>query len=300
MCERLIGLLLIPAIIAGQNAHLSKAVWSLLAKPRTGNARLTWADGRIENGYVSRVTGQFVTFMMSPKPPGSTCENVELSNVAALQWLPASHSGDNFAAVGLLGAALSVGFSAHAVANTFRRMSPPMEPLRGSWDAAHPPTGLISSSLEFEGSSVRLSELRIKQGRYSINGKTLHMSVDGLTEVVTPFSFNCNELIFDNPAEKFGHWSRENYVAAPIVGMWLGASSKLEFERDGGFKETILVRDIGSVEKTGSVRRIHWLDSKGPGGADWILEIEHHHLLARVGSVNRIYRYAPPAFHVDL
>ena len=82
--DKLIPMMLIPALLLGQNSQLSDAARVLLSKPQVGSAQLTWLGGRKQDGRIVRVTDQFVTFVTNQKP--STSENVDLSKIAAVQW----------------------------------------------------------------------------------------------------------------------------------------------------------------------------------------------------------------------
>ncbi|HEY6393675.1 MAG TPA: hypothetical protein VIX89_20500, partial [Bryobacteraceae bacterium] len=151
--DKLIPLILFPATLLGQDAQLSEAARQLLSKPRLGSAQLTWSDGRKEDGRIVRVTDQFVTYVTNRKP--SSCENVELSKVAAVQWrnAPKGGSSSEAAAAVYLGAVLSPFFVVHEVGDPFRRMFPPLQPLRGQWESIHRSRTGVKSTLHFQGST---------------------------------------------------------------------------------------------------------------------------------------------------
>lgn len=296
----ILPLILIPATLIGQSVQLSEAARKLLSNPRSGNAQLTWSDGRKEDGRIVWVTDQFVTFVTNTTPSG--CENVDLAKIAAVLWGPNSGSNplSNFGGDVLLGAVLSPLFVGHAVANPFRRMSPPLAPLRGQWELIRPLPGVVRSSLVFEGSSVRRSEVSIIQGRYYVERNQLHMMSGGALETVIPFHFNCRELILDGPAGKFALITAPHHVTEPIVGDWHGSHSQLNFQPNGRFEERKVDVRSGVFEMHGSSVRIHWADDQEPGGQGWNAQVKHHHLVVRVGGITRQYRYIPPGIDLDL
>jgi len=147
-CSKLIVLILIPAMLAGQNGQLSDAARRLKNKPRWGRVELTWVDGRREDGRIVFVTDRFVTFETDSKP--STCKDVELSEVAEVHWLtnPSNNAAEAASIIILAPFAL-----AFAIGDQFRRLSPPVQPLEGDWKSQS--LDGVPSSLSFRGSFVR-------------------------------------------------------------------------------------------------------------------------------------------------
>src|ERR1700680_3523294 len=105
-----------------QNSKLSDAAQKLVNRPRLGSAQLTWTDGRAEQGRIVRVTDQFIAFWTNTRPV--TCENVELSKVAAVQWLHTTGEGgavSHAAEAVYFGAILAPFYIGNAVANPLKR-----------------------------------------------------------------------------------------------------------------------------------------------------------------------------------
>jgi hypothetical protein len=293
---KLILLILMPAMLLGQDNQLSEAARELLNQPRLGSAQLTWSDGRKEDGRVVRVTDQFVTFDANRKP--STCENVELSKIEAVQW---QSSSENLGSAVLLGAVLSPFYMGSAVADPFHRMFPPLRPLRGIWESIRRSNNGVKSSLYFDGSTVQSREVTVKRGRYHAERDRLYMMFDGGPETVVQFHFKCRELILDSPSVTYmSVRDTPHRVFAPIVGEWQRSGSVLYLRPSGSFEERKEELRKGAFEMTATGVRIHWADSQGPGGEEWSAQIKHRHVVARVGGVTKEYRYVPPGFTPDM
>ena len=300
--EKLARFMLLPAMLLGQNSKLSDAAQKLLTKPRLCSAQLTWADGRTQKGRIVRVTDRFIAFETSIRPPA--CENVELSKVAAVQWLPGA--GDSAAQVALLGALLAPFYVGNAVADPFKRISPPLKPLRGSWVLNGPSRGALKSSLVFadvrkgDRATVQYRTITSKRGRWSVEHDLLHLTFDGEPDLVSSFHFDCGELILDNPPNKFREGSDRKRATPPIVGYWLTSNYHLDLKPDGSVIEQKWEVRKGTFENTSTSVKMHWVDSTGPGGAEWVAPIKHRHILVSVGGVMTEYHYVPPGILVDL
>jgi len=132
---------------------------------------------------------QFIAFQTNTRP--AACENVELSKIATIQWFPTpgEAGAGSRAAEGLfLRAILAPFYIGDAIADPFKRISPPLKPLRGPWE------------------------------------RLLRMTFDGEPDSVTAFHFDCGELILDNPETKFREWSDRKRATPPIVGDWHGSN----------------------------------------------------------------------------
>jgi hypothetical protein len=303
--EKLARLMLLPAMFLGQNSQLSDAAQKLVNKPRLGSAQLTWADGRTEQGRIVRVTDQFIAFWRNTRP--ATCENVELSKVAAVQWLrttgergAGSHAAERAAEVAYVGAILAPFYVGNAVANPFKRISPPLNPPYGSWESSGPSPGGLKSSLVFMGYDVLYRTTAGKRGRWSVDQNQLRLMFDGEPASVTPFHFDCGELILDDPTRKFRESSNRKRATSPIVGDWHGSSHHLDLKPDGSVTEEKSEVRKGSFENSGTSVKMHWHDSTGPGGAEWIAQIKHRHIVVNVGGVLMEYHYVPPGLELDL
>jgi hypothetical protein len=299
-CFKLILLTLIPVTLVAQNDQLSEAARKLLRKPRVGNAQVTRSDGRQDDGRIVRVTDQFVTFETSIKPP--SCENIELSKIVAVRWLGTTNNrpSSEYGAIVLLGAVLAPQFAGYAIADPFRRISPPLQPLRGTWEAVAQSRGGSTSAMDFKGSTVEGHFTIVREGHYSVERDQLHMMLDGEPETVIPFRFSCRELILDGPTGALGLRKVPSHVSAPIVGEWGNKTSTLNFRLDGSFEERNEEVRKGTFEQTAAGLKIHWTDGRGLGGQEWGAQIEHRHIVVRLGSVVTEYRYVPPGLELDL
>jgi hypothetical protein len=305
----LVGLL-VPSLMAGQekgggsdrsapNNKISEAVIKLLRKPRLGSAQLSWRAGRTQKGRILRVTDQFIAFETSQRP--RACENVELSEIAAVQSLHTPGepgAGSHVADVLLFSAFLAPFYVADAIANPFKRISPPIKPLRGSWEGGGS-RGIPESSLEFTGGTVRYRTTTSKRGRWRVEHGKLHLTLDGEPEWIGSFHFECGELVLDNPLEVFREWGNRSHATAPVVGDWHGNDFWLNLKADGSLAEQKFWVREGTFENTSTSVRMQWNDSTGPGGAEWIAQIKHRRIVVSVSGVTRKYHYVPP-FELDL
>jgi hypothetical protein len=182
---------LMPLLAGGQTnqAQLSEAAKKLLHKPRTGDARLTWPDGRTKDGQIIRVTDQFVTFEAKNR---LSCEHVELSAIAEVRWLgkPGQDIGPQIE-MALLWAYMTPFALGYTIADPFRRISPPLRPPNGTWES----TGDGGrNTLEFKGLTVQWRTTIISHGRYSVLQDRLHLMPDGAQDAVLPFHVQCRQL----------------------------------------------------------------------------------------------------------
>lgn len=300
----LICVMLAPAMLIGQSSQLSKAARKLLTNPQLGEVELTWSDGRKERGRIAQVNNQFVAFVAGSEArifQTSACENVELSKVADVRWrhVPGDDSASRLGNEIFLGALFAPFLIGDAVADPFRRMSPPLEPLRGTWESTGRSFGGRKSTLVFEGSKVSRADLNAKRGRYHAERGRLHMTYDDGSGMVTAFGFKCGKLFLDNPSDEFSLSTIPHHVAAPIVGEWRGSRSNLNLKSDGSFEERKWETTDGTFEKTAARVTIHWAASQGSGIGEWFGAVKNHHLVFRVGATTVEYGYAPPGFYVD-
>jgi hypothetical protein len=77
------SILLIPVLIAGPADQLSHDAKALLKKPRLGTPEITRRDGTHARAQIVRVTDRFVTVRQN-----QTCENVDASQIAKVEWEP--------------------------------------------------------------------------------------------------------------------------------------------------------------------------------------------------------------------
>src|SRR5579872_1331638 len=78
-----LSIFLIPVLIADPADQLSHDAKALLKKPRLGTPDIAWRDGAHARAEIVRVTDRFVTVRQN-----QTCENVELSQIAKVNWEP--------------------------------------------------------------------------------------------------------------------------------------------------------------------------------------------------------------------
>ncbi len=299
--DRLARFILLPAMLFGQDPQLSDGAQKLVNKPRLGSVRLTWTDGRSQMGRIVRVTDQFIAFETSIRP--AVCEDVELSKTAAVQWLRTSGKGagaSDAAVTVLLGAVLVPSYIGNAFANPFKRISPPLKPLSGSWELTGSPGGAIERSLDFAGNTVQYRTITSKRGRWSVERDLLHLRFDGEPESVTSFHFDCGELILENPTSKFRDWSTHKRATLPIVGDWRGSNYNLDLAPDGVVTAKKFELLKGTFQNTATSLTIHWTDARTPAGAEWIAQIKNRNILVNVRGVPMRYHYVPPGLQLDL
>jgi len=296
--------LLVPALMAGQergagsgrsvpDSKLSASVIQLLQKPRLGNAKLTWRDGRTQEGLIVRVTDQFIAFETNQRPRG--CENVELSEIATVQSLHTRGGEDVVslvAEVTLFAAFFAPFLVADAVVEPFKRVSPPMNPLRGTWESGGS-RAVPRSTLEFTDGTVRYRTTTSRRGRWRVENSELHLTLDGARESVRPFHFKCGELILDDSLEVFREWGNRSHATAPIIGNWHGENFCLNLKPDGSLAEQKFWARHGTFENTSTGVRMHWAESTGPGGPEWIARLEHRRIVVSVNGLATKYHYAP-------
>jgi hypothetical protein len=283
------------------NDNLSPSVKKLLRKPRLGSAELTWKDGRTEQGSILRVTGEFIAFETGRRP--LACEDVGPSEIATVRWLPASRTqgapGGFSYTVDLVFFGLLMGpwFVEDGVATLFQGISPPLKPPRGTWKTGKSPRGSPQSSLEFNGQDV--TEQTILNGRWSVDRSQLHLVPAGAPEWTTSFQVRCGtELVLDHPFEQLQ--CVDCRYETPVVGDWRGKKHWLNLKPDGAFVEERLRVRRGAFTNVANSVKIHWTDSAGPGGGEWIGRIKHKHIVVRVDGVTREYHYEPPGLELDL
>jgi hypothetical protein len=305
--RRALAGLAIPALLAGQekdagsNSTVPESVRKLLQNPRLGVAKLTWKDGRSQEGQVVRVTNQFIAFSTIRKP--KVCEIVALSEIAEVQPLkkPGEAGAGSYVAMAVLFGVIFAPFAAaDVISNPFKRMSPPKKPLRGLWENRGS-RRIPQSSLEFIGDTIQYRSRASRRGRWSVENGKLHLMLDGEIERISLFHFQCGELVLDNSREVFREWSNRSRATAPILGDWHGVNVWLNLKGDGTLVEEKFSVRRGTFENTSSSVRMHWTDSLGPGGPEWTADIKHRRIVVSINGVATKYHYVPPSiFNLDL
>jgi hypothetical protein len=199
-----------------------------------GDARLTLTDGRMRIGRVVRVTNQFVVFETDSR--SQACEDIDLSRIAAVQWLRTPRDATAVVGAvyfGIFGVFLVPFYIGHAIADPFKRIFPPLKPLRGTWEHRGPSFGEPTSTLEFSGKTVAYSSSRLRRGRWSVQSGLLGLSLDGEPESLIPFHFKCEELVPGDPPTNVRDRGDRKRATLPIVGEWHGLSYYLDIRPDG-------------------------------------------------------------------
>jgi hypothetical protein len=292
---------LVAGVLLAQSAGLSDAAQKLLEHPRLGDAKFTLTDGRKPTGQVVRVTDQFISLATNLKP--RTCEQIEVSQIASVEWYQAKiHSGRGRTAMeaAYLGPILAPFYVGNAISKPFKRISPPLKPLRGTWESEGAPGGPSTAVLEFSGKRVEYRSVIVKQGRWSIEQNRLHLQFPGEPEAVTSFRFDCAKLVLENPDRQLVDRRDRRRVAAPAVGNWQGKNYALDLKSDGTAIERETYVRTGSFENRETDVTFHWSESTGPGGAEWVGQIKHRHLWVGVTGVPDKFHYVPPGVALDL
>ena len=184
--RRLASVFLLPAMLIGQNAALSHDARKLLDKPRLGNVQLTWADGRIANGRILRITDEFIAFETSTRP--AICEDLALSEVATVRWLR-TPGAVGPAQVGLFWVLLAP--LLHRGRHRGSIQAGPTEAAaRSSWaSSGSSQKGGSRASLEFSDHTVQYRTFIEKRGRWSVEHGLLDVALDGDADSIAPFHF---------------------------------------------------------------------------------------------------------------
>jgi hypothetical protein len=285
------------------NARPSASVKKLLRKARLGSAELTMRDGRTESGRIVRVTDEFIS--LATNAPSLACEDVQLSEVTAVRWLPTPKVPQQPSAVSdamrmvLPVLLLSPLFVEGPIATLFQRVSPPLKPLSGSWDLDGSSHSDLHSTLDFGGHAVTERSSTRERGRWSVEQGQLHLNTAGKPERVTSFRFECGTQLVLEPSVEAFQCSNCNRVTAPVVGDWRSGDHGLNLKEDGTFVEQRFGTRAGTFTNTSTTLEIRWDESIGPAGGTWTGRIEHKHLILRVARVTRKYHYNAPGLTLD-
>jgi hypothetical protein len=174
----------IPFLIAAPADDLPASVQDLLNKPRYGEARVTWMDGRQSEGSVKRVTDQFVTFA----PRSGACENVELPKISSIDWIQLRVSDDfPLWSIPLL-----------PFVGLWENLTPSVRaPFLGDWRSTDVSTdGRFSRVGINSDQSIWREEVIIKKGIYRIDHGTLYITYAGSApDEAMRTQFVCDELL---------------------------------------------------------------------------------------------------------
>jgi|SRR5579862_5052704 len=294
--KQLLAFLFLP-VLPAQNAPLTEAARKLANKPRLGLSELRWRNGQTKEGRIVRVTREFVAFeTVHTRPHG--CEIVALPDIADVQWRREPNRASeatNLPAVLLVGAMLGPAYVANAVSDPFKRISPPLEPLRGHWERNGKPTDALENGLLFKGNTVHYRRTTTKRGRWSVNGDVLQLEFDGGRELRGHFQFQCRDMILENAPDKLTDIGFQKRAMPPIVGNWRAKEYGLEIKPDGGVIEEKSEIRNGTFENTATELKIHWADSTETVG-----EIRRRHIFLTIGGVRMEFHYVPPGLELDL
>jgi len=246
-----------------------------------------FTDGRTQKGHIWRVTNQFVAFETSSLP--RVCEDVDLSKVAAVRWLD---KRPNTAGMALIWVWASPFVAVNAIVElfNFKGRSPQLKPIRGHWASAALLRGRPQSTLDFTGNTVQYRAASGTQGRWSVEEDRLRLSFDGEPESVTPFHFDCGDLVLGAPTNKFRDSRRHVRAEAPILGDWNAPGSSFFLNADNSAIEPKEEIRNGTFENDTDSVKMSWAD-----GVVWVAEIKNQHIVLTIGSAATEFHYVPPA-----
>jgi hypothetical protein len=317
VCQRVVAISLAlclpaPAQEKGEGsvatADLSASVKKLLRKPRLASAELTLRNGRTESGRIVRVTDEFISLATYPRP--LACEDVRLSEVTDVRWLPApkaprqpgaaSEAASDAVQMVLFGAFVWVPLLVEEpIATLFQRISPPLKPLSGSWNLDGPSHSDLQSTLEFQGHAVTERSSERERGRWPVEQGKLHLNAAGKPDRVASFHLSCGTGLVLGPSSEVLQCTDCNRATAPAVGDWRSGDHWLNLRKDGTFVQQRFDTQQGTFTNTSTTLEIRWDDSIDPGGGPWTGRIEHRHLILRVAGVTRKYHYNAPGLTLD-
>jgi hypothetical protein len=213
-----------------------------------------------------------------------SCENVELSKISSVDWIPGNGGGNG---------------------EDFPLWSIPLLPFVGAWEgvtqshyvyAAFIGTWRpIETATEGKFSRLGFSENRnvwredvlVKKGSYRVADGNLYITYAGSSaEEAARLQFVCDELMLEAPTGrhrlKFWFPSRQNPASAPIVGRWTEGDSRhgnvWEFRPDGSLELRITQNYLpGSFVRHQDAIRIRWAPSSGLPKEDWQLRLTGTH-----------------------
>lgn len=265
-----LALVLTPVIVAAPRDQLPKSVRSLLKHPRTGRARLTWLDGTSTDGSIIRVTNNFVTFC---KVPSNDCGDVDLTKIAAVNWLPETKRSDSgedlsgpegYLLLPVVVSAAGLHYVKEPFVSRFSKL--------GWWESVSPaPDGSVSW-VEFEKPALvaRIDAL-VKQGRYRVEGERLYVAYitsDGASapEEVIPVggdtALRLKERLQDHQTQRHSHYP----IVIQLPRIDQGVRIVRAFQADGTCRiETNNHSEQGSFEKTKDGVRVQWRSPRAVG-----------------------------------
>jgi len=274
------------------NGEIPVTARKLLTKPRYSHVEVIRTDGRIEKGILLRVTNKFVA--LQPLPRTAACEDIPLSEVAAWRWLPLpGRKISDVAKKPLWMIAFAPGLIAEVVAEPFRKISPPLNPLRGEWEVVGGSRGGTKGSLNFRGATVKYRGSISTAGRWWNDEGKLHLAIGGTPERVTSFHFQCDNLVLDDTSEQLNAGNRASLGSSPILGDWGHGGMWLTLHGDGVLEEHQIIEREGSFQNTSTSVTIHWSDASGPGGGKWVANIRHGRIVVVIGGVETEFHYVP-------
>jgi hypothetical protein len=279
-----LALALISVINAAPDDQLPKSVRSLLKRPRTGLARLTWVDGTNTDGTITQVNDRHITFC---KPAGAGCDDVDLHKIAEVVWLPKPKfdsrgedlSGpEGYLVMPLLLSAVGLHYAKEPFVSRFSKL--------GWWQSVRPQTSGSTSWVKLEKPDyVFRMDAVVKLARYRFEGEKLYVAeitsqgTRGAEEVVLERTevLALKERVLDPAAG-----SRRN--SPPIVISWMtsdqGGKVIRSFRPDGSCRiETNIHRRSGNFEKIKNGVRVSWASPREVGKEeDWTIRRTEHAL----------------------
>jgi hypothetical protein len=288
-----------PFLFAAPADELPASVANLLNKPRYGEARLTWVDGRQSEGRIQRVTDQFVT--LAQQKGSGACENVELSKISSIDWVPRTGSGEYFPlwAIPLLPALW--------VQDSIRQSHSVRGAFLGDWRTIEASTGRYSRVGFGYDRSVWREDVVVKNGTYRIEGGNLYVTyAGGPEEEATRLQFVCNELTLDALTAKhqLRFWASavQSPASAPITGRWTEGDFRhgdiWEFRTDGSLEVRTMQRFLrGSFKQDQGTIRIRWKSPAGLPREEWQVTLtgDHHADHLFITAASRTIEYSRDA-----
>jgi hypothetical protein len=268
----LLALVLMP-LIADSGDQLPKSVRSLVKHPRSGRARLTWADGTHTVGTISRVTGQFVSFC---KSAGGGCEDVDFHKIAAVAWLPkdkSQGSGEDLSGpqgyllLPVLLGAVGVHYVKEPFVSHYSKL--------GWWKSVQPaPNGSLRWVEFMKPASIFRADALVTPARYRVEDGNLYLTNVTLggsgAEEVVPISADIARELLRRLSEH-----RQRDYAPIMIGLKenaQGARAVRGFRPDGTCTAAMDVHSQrGKFEKTKNGLRVRWTHPESSGEVEeWV------------------------------
>jgi hypothetical protein len=272
---------------------LPDSVAKFLQKPRSGQASITLGGGTKTEGFIQRVTDEFIALQLR----SGVCENVPVADIAEINIVRKGRVRDAILDT-LMIITLSPEFLDYGLAKTDSK-----DPLFGNWESSGPGANgkTIVHRIEFtqygsvlQGSgNITRRDLTIETGTYTVNPGVLYLSfASGINEAVS-LRFECDAILADKSTRIHRLLLRSPKVhraAAPIVGEWVenGSENTWDFEANGGFTLTTTERhQSGSFFDTKAAIKVA---VPGTMPEDWQYHFKGSHLIVANAGTSTEYK----------